>query len=76
MIIAQTGTFWTSILAYCVFVEPIFPVEIIAMVICFAGTVTITMSSVNETSDETTTGNYTTEQQIVGYSLIFLVSWI
>ena len=43
MIIFQTGTFWTSILAFFCFKETILPFEIVSMVICFAGMVTITI---------------------------------
>lgn len=43
-IIFQTSSFWTSILACCVFAEPLYFVEMVGMVICFAGMVTITLS--------------------------------
>ena len=43
IIIFQTGTFWISIISYLAFGEKIAPVEIIAMVICFANMVTVSV---------------------------------
>ena len=43
IIIFQTGTFWISIIAHFAFNEKIAPVEIIAMVICFANMVTVSV---------------------------------
>ena len=43
IIIFQTGTFWISIIAHFAFNEKIAPVEIIAMVICFAIMVTVSV---------------------------------
>lgn len=66
MIIFQTGTFWISLIAYFAFNEKIIPVEIIAMLICFAGMVTVTVSgskNANEVGAEGATdvseANYT-----------------
>lgn len=56
IILFQTGTFWTSILAFCVFSEPIVRFEIIAMIICFAGMLTITLGSTMRASDDEATG--------------------
>ena len=44
MIIFQTGTFYISIIAYFAFNEKMIPCEVIAMLICFAGMVTVTVS--------------------------------
>ena len=44
MVIFQSSSFWTSLLACCIFKEPLFMVEMIAMVVCFGGMVTITLS--------------------------------
>ena len=83
MIIFTSGSFWTSILAYCAFREPILPVEIIGMVICFACMVTITLSGtanadkedeIVETDSDVQT--FSREQLTLGYALIFLQSWI
>ena len=60
-----------SILAYCAFKEPIYIIELLSMVCCFGGMVTITLSGAK--SDER---NYTTESLMLGYSLVFLCSWI
>ena len=45
-------TFWVSILAYFSLGEKIIPIELVAMAICFAGMVTITLSGKNQTDDE------------------------
>ena len=44
MIIFQTGTFYISIIAYFAFNEKMIPCEVIAMLVCFAGMVTVTVS--------------------------------
>ena len=82
MIIFQTGTFWISIIAFFAFNEKIIPVEIIAMLICFAGMVTVTVSgsknaNANETEGATdeSAANYSSSQLILGYSLIVVASW-
>ena len=41
MIFAQTSPFWTTIIAYFVLSEAVIHVEIIGMIICFAGVVAI-----------------------------------
>mmetsp|Transcript_2371 Transcript_2371/g.3266 ORF Transcript_2371/g.3266 Transcript_2371/m.3266 type:complete len:262 (+) Transcript_2371:399-1184(+) len=79
MIIFQTGTFWTSILAYCVFSEKMIPLEIISMLLCFGGMVTITIAGSKNATDEASEAietNYSSSQLILGYSLVLLTSWI
>lgn len=80
IIVFQTGCFWTSILAWVVFRETLLPLEIIAMVVCFAGMVTITLSGANQAQQDSTAesqvNHYSSQNLILGYSLIFLVSWI
>ena len=52
------------------------------MVACFVGMVTFTMSGMNkakgdeEAGEEVAVGNYTSSEQALGYSLIFVTSWI
>ena len=43
MVFMQTSPFWVSILAYCLLSEPIYRLEIVAMLICFGAVVTIAM---------------------------------
>ena len=43
LILFNTGSFWTSIIAYFTFGEPIYAIEIIAMIISFASLVTMTL---------------------------------
>ena len=43
-IVFQTGTFWTSILAFCVFGERLIALELVSMTICFIGMIVITIS--------------------------------
>lgn len=83
MIIFQTGTFWTSILAYCCFSEKMIPLELIAMAICFAGMITITVSGSKQAVNEESTGVidedtafYSSSQLILGYSLVFITAWV
>ena len=83
IIIFTSGSFWTSILAYCAFREPIFPIEIVGMVICFAGMVTITLSGTANADSEdeieeadADVQSFSKEQLILGYALIFIQSWI
>ena len=52
MIIFQTGSFWTSILAWCIFKEPLYPIEMLAMVVCFAAMVTITLSGAKQATGD------------------------
>ena len=52
VLIFTSASFWTSILAYCAFREPIFPVEIIGMVVCFAGMFAITLSGTTNAENE------------------------
>ena len=82
MIIFQTGTFWISIIAFFAFNEKIIPVEIIAMLICFAGMVTVTVTgsrnanaSEPEGATDESAANYSSSQLILGYSLIVVASW-
>ena len=84
MIIFQTASFWTSILAYFIFKEPLLPFEMIAMVICFSGMITITLSGSSAAAEDDAEGQvadaddsgYTSKSLIIGYSLIFVTSWV
>ena len=82
----QTGTFWISILACACFSEPIIPLELVAMVICFGMMITITVSSSSDgdqaTAQVTTDGagdvqgaNYSSAQMLLGYALVFICAW-
>ena len=83
MIIFQTGTFYISIIAYFAFNEKMIPCEVIAMLVCFAGMVTVTVSgtknaggsSSGEVADASY-ANYSRTQLIVGYSLVIVASWV
>ena len=41
LVCVQTSSFWISILAYFMLSEPIFAVEIVAMIVCFGCVVLI-----------------------------------
>lgn len=43
MVFWQTSPFWISIVAFCLLSEPIIPLELIAMVVCFGAVVVIAM---------------------------------
>lgn len=73
-VIFQTGTFWISILACFCFNEPIIPLELVAMLICFAAMFIITASSTTG-DEENNEGIYTRESLVLGYSLVFVCSW-
>ena len=53
MIIFQSSSFWISLLAFCMFREPLYLVEMLGMVVCFAGMVTITLSEAKGSSGST-----------------------
>ena len=56
MVFWQTTSFWVSIMAWCFLREPIYRLEIIAMVVCFSAVVVIAMQARNsdaDSSDET-----------------------
>ena len=55
-IIYQTCTFWTSILAFCVFGERMIPLELIAMVICFVCMITITFLGSKQADEDSDLG--------------------
>ena len=84
MILFQTGTFWTSILAFIVFAEPLIPLEVVAMIVCFACMVTMTLvgsNNASEADDDTALvvddeAAYSKNNLILGYGLIFITSWI
>ena len=83
MIIFQTGTFYISIIAYFAFNEKMIPCEVIAMLICFAGMVTVTVSGTRNASEDgsadaadASQANYSRTQLIVGYSLVIVTSWV
>ena len=80
LIVFQTGTFWTSILAYCVFSEQMIPLEIVSMLVCFAGMVTITIAGAKNAKPEDGSAveetNYSSSQLILGYSLVLTLSWV
>ena len=40
----MSSSFWTSILAFLTFKDPLLPVELIGMFVCFGGMVTLTLS--------------------------------
>ena len=58
------------------------PIEIVAMILCFGGMVTLTLSGTKnaddaaEISEDDGKHTYSNESLMLGYSLIFLVSWI
>ena len=79
MIIFQTGTFYISIIAYFAFNEKMIPCEVIAMLVCFAGMVTVTVSGTRnaaEDGSDASSANYSRTQLIVGYSLVIVTSWV
>lgn len=80
MIIFQTGSFWTSILAFIFFKEMLLPVEIGAMIVCFGAMITMTLTSAkySASQDDGTddVAGYSKTQMAIGYPLIFIVSWI
>ena len=43
MVMWQTSPFWISIVAFCMLSEPIIPLEVVAMMICFGAVITIAM---------------------------------
>ena len=45
MILFQTNPFWITLLSFCINAEPIIPLEMVGMVICFAGVVVISLNN-------------------------------
>ena len=84
MIIITSSSFWTSILAFLTFKDPLLPVELIGMVVCFGGMVTLTLSGAksSEGSEEYVVDppleetESASNQLIIGYCLAFVCSWI
>jgi len=78
-VLFQTGTFWISILACACFAEPIIPIELVAMIICFGAMVTITVASTSsddEGEEGITTDSLTSNNTLLlGYSLVFVCAW-
>lgn len=44
VVIFQTSPFWTSILSYYINKEPIYPIELAGMLVCFLAVLTITFN--------------------------------
>ena len=77
-VLFQTGTFWISILACACFAEPIIPLELLSMLICFGAMVTITVSSTaSGETDEGITQNESNSNSslLLGYALVFVCAW-
>ena len=78
-VLFQTGTFWISILACVCFAEPIFPLELLSMLICFAAMVIITVSDTANSieDDEGITQDDQVEgtKLVLGYILVFICAW-
>ena len=81
-VLFQTGTFWISILACVCFAEPIFPLELLSMLICFAAMVTMTVSSTAKSieDDEGSTQDIQdiqgqSSKLVLGYTLVFVCAW-
>ena len=74
IILFQTNTFWISILAYFVNSEPILPIEIIGMLICFLAVVSITLSS--GTEEQAMAGDPYESYRSLGYVLVLAGAWI
>ena len=81
MILFNTGSFWTSIIAYFTFGEPIYAIEIIAMIISFASLVTMTLKGASSELETTTKTEAVADESsnskaYLGYIIIFINSWI
>lgn len=57
MICRQTSTFWTSIIAFLVMGEAIYPLEIIGMLLCFGAVTLVALQNHKETLDSTEEGD-------------------
>ena len=55
LVCLQTATFWQSIIAYLILLEPIFPLEMLGMVLCFIAVVILAMekNELGEDEEET-----------------------
>ena len=80
IIIFQTSGFWASLLARVLFAEPMTPLDIMGLVICFGCVVTITLAG---TKDETSTGEAIQEKdslsrtaEIFGFVMMIICSWV
>ena len=79
MIIFQTNTFWTSILGLLVNREPIFFVEAVGMVLCFAVVVFLSLSAQKGEGEETIMTSACELRGIllaIGASLLFAIGSI
>jgi len=71
VVVVYLQPFWTSILAYFINGEPISAVEIIAMLVCFAAVVGLTLSATEEKGEETKFSM----DMIYGVAISFLAGW-
>ena len=59
------------------FSEPILPIEMVGMLICFGGMITITLGGSKEEEEVITedSGGHVSKTELLGYILIFCTSW-
>ena len=76
IILFQTNTFWISILGYFINKEPMLPVEIVGMVICFMAVVAITLSSNDASSSSEPTDGTAQDYRTLGYCLVMIGAWV
>ena len=57
------------------FAEPLLPIEMIGMLICFAGMITITLGGSKEEDKDIAENGGVSKSEMLGYILIFGTSW-
>jgi drug/metabolite transporter (DMT)-like permease len=78
IVIVCTTPFWTSIIAYFVFNDPIIWFEVVAMVISFSGVIGIALFSPEPANDGTIydDGDKSNTTFYMGIALAFFIAWI